>query len=209
MARVRRARRGACSWRECGCALGAPGANGPTAGRHELTGEHWISQSSLAHRSWEYDALRSVPMKPTWREPPRGGKRNPNQRLHDERLALLREISRWPGRWALFASLGRPGAATDLATRVRANKFLAGFDATTYDTDVYVRFVGDTPLGPHSRASPAVVWKDPPDDGRVGQNENMEVRDRRVALLREIASRPGQWALFATMGTPASARNVA
>ena len=165
-----------------------------------------------------------------WPDPPRDppqsqGPRNPAQQVHDSRMALLREISRQPGRWALFATLGRPGSATDLAVRVRQGRYLPGFDATMSDTNVYVRYVGKVPLDrkpaadaelqpvmwqePGDAGLRTVTWQEPPDLTRIGKAENMQIFDRRMALLGAITERPGIWAFFETAGTPDSAKKMA
>jgi hypothetical protein len=87
---------------------------------------------------------------------------------------------------------------------------LPGFDATTHDTTVYVRYVAKAPLASASDTSMVeVVWGEPPDDARVGKSRDMQVRDQRLARLGAIADRPGDWALFDQLGSPASARNLA
>jgi hypothetical protein len=93
---------------------------------------------------------------------------------------------------------------------VRRGRFLPGFDATTHDTTVYVRYVEATPLADVSDTSVVeVLWGEPPDDARVGKSRDMQVRDQRLARLGAIANQPGEWALFDQLGTPASARNLA
>lgn len=62
--------------------------------------------------------------------------------IRDDRIALLREIAKQPGKWALFATMGTPASANNLAGRVRAGSFLPGFEATIHHADVLVRYIG-------------------------------------------------------------------
>jgi hypothetical protein len=81
-------------------------------------------------------------MEVNWKDPPGGAHigSNPNMKIRDQRMELLREIAKQPGRWALFATMGTAASANQLATRIRRGYFIPGFEATIHHNEVYVRY---------------------------------------------------------------------
>ena len=77
------------------------------------------------------------------RDPPSGLSLNRDRLVRNERREVLDMIRVEAGRWALFASLGTPTSASNLAVRVRHGHYGPGFEATARKSDVYVRNVGD------------------------------------------------------------------
>lgn len=131
-------------------------------------------------------------------------------RLRSARVALLAAIAEQPGRWALLAELGTPGSSSHLASQVRNGVLLPGFESVASGSDVFVRYVGSGLDGlPSDVPTPGaqINWQDPP--GGLPVSRDLRIRDERLALLDIIRTEPGRWALFASLGTAASASRLA